>query len=199
MRNITNLIPDGAAGLVSAIQQQDGVTAWSKSNKAAADFRDYTKADVSQPSIAEFYKQNHIHQTLDHVLAQKAKYCDAQARNTSMGIWQVLEILDQFVDESDPDTEMSQIVHSLQSAEAARRDGQPRWMILTALIHDIGKWISVRGEPQWTVMAEQKKKGGVLQSNTKQFIYIYSSRWWAIPTPLVARCLPRSCIPSTLI
>ncbi|CAO3591097.1 unnamed protein product [Absidia cylindrospora] len=154
MRNITNLIPDGTAGLVSAIQQQDGATAWSKSNKAAVDFRDYSKADENQPSIAEFYKQNHIHQTLDHVLALKAKYCDDQVRTTSMGIWQVLEILDKFVDESDPDTEMSQIMHSLQSSEAARKDGQPRWMILTALIHDIGKWIAVRGEPQWTTVGD---------------------------------------------
>jgi inositol oxygenase len=138
MRNLTNLLPEASP-------------AWSKAKKPPTEFRDYTKADTTQPTISEFYRQNHLHQTLDHVLAQKAKYCDH--RTTPMGIWQVLEILDQFVDESDPDTEMSQIMHSLQSAEAARKDGQPRWMILTALIHDIGKWLAVCGEPQWTVIA----------------------------------------------
>ncbi|KAI8086069.1 inositol oxygenase [Halteromyces radiatus] len=151
MRNLNSLFPN--TGLVESLQQQ-GATNWSKSTKPADAFRDYSKADTTQPSIAEFYRLNHIHQTLDHVLAQKKKYCDDEARKTSMGIWQVMEILDKFVDESDPDTELSQIMHSLQSAEAARRDNQPRWMILTSLIHDLGKWLAVCGEPQWTVVGD---------------------------------------------
>ena len=49
--------------------------------------------------------------------------------------------------ESDPDTELSQIEHLLQSAEAIRRDGKPRWMQLTGLIHDLGKllFLELRG------------------------------------------------------
>lgn len=43
-------------------------------------------------------------------------------------------------------------MHALQSAEAARKDGQPRWMILTALIHDLGKLLFFHGEPQWAVV-----------------------------------------------
>lgn len=55
--------------------------------------------------------------------------------------------MDTFVDESDPDTSFSQLQHALQSAEAARKAGEPRWLILTALIHDLGKMLSmnVRG------------------------------------------------------
>ena len=37
-----------------------------------------------------------------------------------LGIWEALQFLDTFVDDSDPDTENSQIQHALQTAEAIR-------------------------------------------------------------------------------
>jgi len=42
-----------------------------------------------------------------------------------------LSSLDTLIDESDPDTSVSQIQHLLQTAEAMRRDGKPDWMQLT--------------------------------------------------------------------
>ncbi|KAG2233939.1 inositol oxygenase [Thamnidium elegans] len=123
-----------------------------KSDKETAAFRDYEAADEEQPLVAAFYKENHEKQTLEHVLQKKALY--GQLNHAEMGIWEALELLNTLVDESDPDTQMSQIVHSLQSAEAARKDGQPRWMILTALIHDLGKYLFFLGEPQWTVVGD---------------------------------------------
>lgn len=119
------------------------------SNKETSAFRDYEVADEEQPLVAEFYKENHEKQTLDHVLDKKRLY--GGLNHGEMGIWEALKLLNTLVDESDPDTQMTQIVHSLQSAEAARRDNQPRWMILTALIHDLGKYLFFLGEPQWTV------------------------------------------------
>lgn len=123
------------------------------SNKETSAFRDYDVADEEQPTVAEFYKENHLKQTLDHVLSKKELY--GGLTHGEMGIWEALELLNTMVDESDPDTSLSQIVHSLQSAEAARRDNQPRWMILTALIHDLGKYLFFLGEPQWTVSSIQ--------------------------------------------
>lgn len=117
--------------------------------KYQKDFRDYTVADEEQPTIAAFYKENHIKQTLAHVLSKKHAYNGLS--HGKMGIWEALELMNTLVDESDPDIHMPQIVHALQSAEAARADGQPRWMILTALIHDLGKYLFFLGEPQWTV------------------------------------------------
>jgi len=58
------------------------------------------------------------------------------------------------VDDSDPDTDLSQIEHLLQTAEAARRDERPRWFVLTALIHDLGKVLCLWGEPQWAVVGD---------------------------------------------
>lgn len=68
-----------------------------------------------------------------------------------MGIWDALEIMDGLFDLSDPDVKTSQAIHAFQTAEAVRRDGQPRWLILTALVHDLGKLLYFLGEPQWTV------------------------------------------------
>ncbi len=59
-----------------------------------------------------------------------------------------MEYLNFLVDDSDLDTDLSQIEHLLQTAEAVRRDGRPRWFILTGLIHDLGKILCLCGEPQ---------------------------------------------------
>ncbi len=63
-------------------------------------------------------------------------------------------MLNTMVDDSDPDTSLSQIEHNLQTAEAIRRDGHPRWMILTGFIHDLGKMLCFNGEPQWAVVGD---------------------------------------------
>lgn len=72
-----------------------------------------------------------------------------------MSVWQAMEKLNTLIDESDPDTSLSQIEHLLQSAEAIRRDGKPRWMQLTGLIHDLGKllyFFDAKG--QWDVVGD---------------------------------------------
>jgi len=71
-----------------------------------------------------------------------------------MGIWEAMEYLNNLVDDSDPDTDLSQVEHSMQTAEAIRKDGHPRWFILTGLIHDLGKVLCLYGEPQWAVVGD---------------------------------------------
>jgi len=65
-----------------------------------------------------------------------------------------MEMLNTLVDDSDPDTSLSQIEHLLQTAEAIRGDGHPRWFQLTGLIHDLGKILCLHGEPQWAVVGD---------------------------------------------
>jgi inositol oxygenase len=74
-------------------------------------------------------------------------------------VWEMLEYLNDIVDESDPDTDFTQIDHALQTAEAARRAKQPRWMIATGLIHDLGKVLCKFGEPQWAVVGDTNPVG----------------------------------------
>ena len=55
-----------------------------------------------------------------------------------MSIWECCELLNDVVDESDPDLDEPQIEHLLQTAEAIRRDYPDEdWLHLTALIHGI--------------------------------------------------------------
>jgi inositol oxygenase len=118
--------------------------------KDRSEFRDYRKE--ARPSVKEFYRLNHAHQTYDFVQQKRRQYLGLD--NRQMGIWEAMEYLNQLVDDSDPDTDLSQIEHLLQSAEATRRDGQPRWFVLTALIHDLGKILCLWGEPQWAVVGD---------------------------------------------
>lgn len=55
-----------------------------------------------------------------------------------MSIWECCELLNEVVDDSDPDLDEPQIMHLLQSAEAIRKDYPDEdWLHLTALIHGI--------------------------------------------------------------
>ncbi len=113
-------------------------------------FRDY--GDNVRPGVREFYRLNHSNQTLEFVLAKERQYLALNHRR--MGVWEAMEFLNTLVDESDPDTELSQIEHLMQTSEAIRRDGHPRWFILTGLIHDLGKILCLFGEPQWAVVGD---------------------------------------------
>jgi inositol oxygenase len=121
-----------------------------QAEKKPEEFRNYT--DTTPPRVREFYHQNHTHQTRDFVRGKKQEFI---ARNRAkMGVWEAIEFLNTLVDESDPDTELSQIEHLLQTSEAARRVGRPDWFILTGLIHDLGKILCLCGEPQWAVVGD---------------------------------------------
>ncbi len=118
--------------------------------KKAEDFRRYDLD--ARPSVREFYRLNHRHQTYEFVRAKKEEYLSLDRRR--MGIWEAMEFLNTLVDDSDPDTDLSQLEHLLQTAESIRRDGHPRWFILAGLIHDLGKILCLFGEPQWAVVGD---------------------------------------------
>lgn len=60
---------------------------------------------------------------------------------------EALELLCDFVDETDPDVEFPNIFHAYQTAEAIRK-AHPKddWMHLTGLIHDVGKIMARYGQ-----------------------------------------------------
>lgn len=118
--------------------------------KKKEEFRDYEAN--ARPSVREFYRLNHRHQTHDFSRAKRKEYLTLNRKK--MGVWEAAEFLNTLVDDSDPDTEMSQLEHLLQTAEQIRRDGQPRWFILAGLVHDLGKILCLFGEPQWAVVGD---------------------------------------------
>jgi len=113
-------------------------------------FRDYA-SDV-RPTVREFYRLNHTYQTHEFVKAKKAEYCGLNRRQ--MSVWEAMDFLNTLVDDSDPDTDATQIEHLMQTSEAIRADGHPRWFILTGLLHDLGKVLCLFGEPQWAVVGD---------------------------------------------
>jgi inositol oxygenase len=119
-------------------------------DKKEEDFRKYDAS--TPPGVREFYRLNHTYQTVDFVREKKRQYLAKQ--RGAMSIWEALDYLNTLVDESDPDTDLSQIEHNLQTAEAIRRDGHPRWFVLTGFIHDLGKLLCLYGEPQWAVVGD---------------------------------------------
>ena len=128
----------------------DFVASRYQEGKSEEEFRNY-QADAN-PTVTEFYRQNHAYQTLDFVLKKKGEYCGLTRGKKS--IWEMAEYLNQLVDDSDPDTDLTQIEHLLQTSEAIRKDGHPRWFVLTGLVHDLGKALCLYGEPQWAVVGD---------------------------------------------
>ena len=136
--------------LESLDQWDDDVRARYRADRKKEEFRVYD--DTTPQVVRDFYQQNHALQTLEFARAKRAEYEPLQ--KAEMGIWEAMERLNELVDDSDPDTDLSQIQHNLQTAEAIRADGHPRWFVLTGFIHDLGKVLTMWGEPQWAVVGD---------------------------------------------
>jgi inositol oxygenase len=113
-------------------------------------YRNYQ--NPGRDTVREFYRLNHAQQTHEFVLAKKADFLRFNRR--TMTPWAALDYLNTLVDDSDPDIALPQIDHLLQTAEAIRADDHPDWMVLTGLIHDLGKVLCLFGEPQWAVVGD---------------------------------------------
>ncbi|MFY0653174.1 MAG: inositol oxygenase [Cyclobacteriaceae bacterium] len=121
-----------------------------KENKPKEDFRNYD--EPARDTVKEFYRINHINQTYDFVLKKEAEFKKLDRRK--MTLWEAVEYLNTLVDDSDPDIDLDQTQHLLQTSEAIRADGHPDWMVLTGFLHDLGKILCLFGEPQWAVVGD---------------------------------------------
>lgn len=135
--------------LQSLDQWDDFVKDRYRPDRTEAEFRDYTNAPAG---VRELYRQNHEFQTLAAVQGKERAYAPLDRETAPM--WEILERLNTLVDDSDPDTDLPQIAHALQTAERIRADGHPDWMQLVGLLHDSGKMLCFYGEPQWAVVGD---------------------------------------------
>lgn len=118
--------------------------------KAKEDYRNYD--DPARDTVREFYRLNHTYQTYDFVRAKEAEFLRFDKKE--LPVWGAMEFLNTLVDDSDPDTDLDQLQHLLQTAEAIRADGHPDWFVLTGFLHDMGKVLCLFGEPQWAVVGD---------------------------------------------
>jgi inositol oxygenase len=119
-------------------------------SKSTDAYRNYE--EPARDTVKEFYKLNHTHQSFAFVKQKQKEYLSFNKRE--MSVWDAFDFLNQLVDDSDPDTDLDQFQHLLQTSEAIRRDGHPDWMVLVGLMHDMGKVLCLFGEPQWAVVGD---------------------------------------------
>jgi len=106
--------------------------------------------------VEEVYRENHEKQTFDYVIEQKQSWLKFD--KMQMGIWEAAEFLNTYVDNSDPDLDLPQIAHLLQTAESCRKMFPDQdWLHLTGFIHDLGKVMGhskFGSAPQWAVVGD---------------------------------------------
>ena len=106
-------------------------------NSADKTFRIYEESN----NVYNQYKSMRENQTYE--LAKKLRRDNLDRLEDNRGIKiDVIDAvmkLDDFVDSSDPDIELSNMNHLFQTAEQMRKDGLPDWFQLTGFIHDLGK------------------------------------------------------------
>lgn len=122
-------------------------------------FRLYTDDEI-QKNIKEHYCKMRTQQTLKHVNNMHSQFQNRIKK--PIKIMDGIEILNNFIDVSDPDISMPNAHHLFQTAEAIRKAGHPDWLQLIGLIHDLGKLCYLFNKPedglsieeQWSVVGD---------------------------------------------
>lgn len=108
-------------------------------------FRNYYKEDPITIAVRGHYKKMRSRQTVDYVQRMKKAYLTF---DKPMHVWEAMEKLNALIDVSDPDLTLPNVQHLIQAAEGAREAGEPDWMQLVALIHDMGKVMYLWGKDE---------------------------------------------------
>jgi len=126
-------------------------------NRDATKFRVYDKEMAESSPIMrrvyDCYLNQHTNQSVDFVNKMRQRWM--QFNYGEWPLMEALKYLNNMVDESDPDTDVPNIVHAFQTAERIReKHPDEDWFHLTGLIHDLGKVMALCGEPQWAVTGD---------------------------------------------
>uniref|UniRef100_A0A8C6YDG8 Inositol oxygenase n=1 Tax=Naja naja TaxID=35670 RepID=A0A8C6YDG8_NAJNA len=110
------------------------------------------------------YLLMHTNQTVEFVRKKNEQY--AGCNLCQMTIMEALEMLDNVVDESDPDVDFPNSYHAYQTAEGIReKHPEKDWFHLVGLLHDLGKILALSGEPQWAVVGDTFPVGCKLEDS----------------------------------
>ncbi len=154
METNKNFKPEETAPLHSLDQWEEDILSRYPEPEKPAKTRDaYRNYETPErDTVREFYRLNHRYQTYDFVLEKEREFLKFDKRE--MPVWGAMEYLNTLVDDSDPDTDLDQLQHLLQTSGAIRADGHPDWFVLTGFLHDLGKVLCLFGEPQWAVVGD---------------------------------------------
>src|ERR1700744_4232043 len=123
------------------------------------ELRDYDNCDNK---VKHHYKLMRKNQTISHVFKMEKKYFNFD--KCIMSIDDAINKLQNYIDTSDPDVAIPNIEHMYQTAEGLRKAGQPDWMQLIGLLHDMGKimylWGTNEDGQEGTLDGDQWGLGG---------------------------------------
>ncbi|XP_039719023.1 inositol oxygenase [Pteropus medius] len=120
--------------------------------KDKGSFRNYTSGPLLDRVFAT-YKLMHTQQTVDFVRKKHAQFGSFSYKR--MTVMEAVDMLDELVDESDPDVDFPNSFHAFQTAEGIRKAHPDKdWFHLVGLLHDLGKVLALAGEPQWAVVGD---------------------------------------------
>jgi len=114
--------------------------------KSDEDFRVYDE-ETSLPRVVEHYRDMRQHQTIEFYrrMEEKFTFDDGKYRKL-MTMEEAFTELEHYIDASDPDLDLPNKLHLLQTAEGIRRAGHPDWFVLVGLLHDMGKIMFLWGD-----------------------------------------------------
>lgn len=117
--------------------------------------KDYRRYEVDTP-VAKFYQLNHLNQTYEY--GQKIRSQCFPLGKWKFSIFEAIKLLDEIVDDSDPDNKRPQIYHAIQTGEACRKNlPEHDWFHLLGFLHDLGKVLAhpkMHNLAQWSVVGD---------------------------------------------
>jgi len=116
----------------------------SPASEPPAAFRKYAEEGAEEgadapraDTVRTHYRLMRANQNFEFVKAMEQRWLPLD--KTQLTVRECFEHLKSYVDTSDPDTDLPNMVHMIQTAEAMRAAGEPDWMVLMGLVHDLGK------------------------------------------------------------
>lgn len=129
-----------------------------KRNSFGDSFRNYEDSS-RQEIVRKTYYTMHSNQTVDFVRCQQQEW--KKFDKGEFTIMEMIELLDNLVDDSDPDNDLPNSIHDFQTAERIREKWPEHdWFHLVGLLHDIGKVMALpelAGDKvldQWAVVGD---------------------------------------------
>ena len=123
-------------------------------------FRNYENSK-RQETVAATYGEMHRNQTMEFVREQQENWL--KFNKGEFTVMEVIAMLDDLVDDSDPDVDIPNSIHDFQTAERIREQWPGEefdWFHLVGLLHDLGKVMALpklAGKdtlPQWAVVGD---------------------------------------------
>merc|ERR1712048_1219948 len=133
-------------------------TSTAKRNSFGDSFRNYEDSK-RQDVVSQTYHTMHAKQTVEFGRQQREAWLKFDKGEFT--IMEMIDLLDDLIDDSDPDNELPNSIHDFQTAERIREQWPDHdWFHLVGLLHDIGKVLAlpkVAGAcalEQWAVVGD---------------------------------------------